>query len=556
MLKSLAAVFGGMVNPVVVADTKGQIIFLNPPAEVLYNRTLGAVSGQALTVLIPQSAWQGDYNDQTLPIGPQVVSVTRPDGTQLALTLSFWRTELQNERLMVVMTADDVNQNISPISMVEEGGARQNSPETYREGVVSCLNAAIAATRRDSKVLGVVVVNIDRFARVNTSFGDAFGDEALKVVRNRLVTAVGNPDWVLCRHSDQFVIMLPRLVDKTDVTTVLRKAVWVFDAPFKIHDSEVLITASFGISLCPEHGQDAEILLRHADMALRDAKKDAGNSFAFFQGALSSAFRHDEDEIGLEMRLREAINREEFVLHYQAKVDSESERIVGVEALTRWEPTDGTMVSPGAFIPVAEQSGLILDLGRWVLNSACRQAKQWQTEGLLPIPVAVNVSARQIKDPNFVSLVRWTLDETGLDPEWLNLELTETILMEDVEAIIVQMQALAECGVRFSIDDFGTGYSSLKYIKRFPIHYLKMDKFFVNDIASDRKASAMAQAITTIGHNLGLSVVAEGVETKEQLMILRAYRCDEIQGFLFSRPEPAAIIAGKFERQVDKNTDH
>jgi len=320
---------------------------------------------------------------------------------------------------------------------------------------------------------------------------------------------------------------------------VVKKIFSALDSSFTIDGREITMTASLGISIYPDDGEDVETLLKNADIAMYQAKAEGRNNYKFFTPAMNEkAFKRLE----LERRLRRAVEREEFLLYYQPEVDIKTGEVIGMEALLRWQNPELGIISPSEFIPVAEDTGLIIPIGEWVLHAACRQNKAWQSMGLKPLVIAVNISMRQFKQTNFLGNIMKVLDETGLSPEFLELELTESIIMEDAESVIGILNKLKAIGVRLAIDDFGTGYSSLEYLKRMPIDKIKIAQSFVRSITTDENDMALATTIIRIGHSMKMSVIAEGVETIEQFKLLRSLHCDMIQGYLIARPAPEAGI--------------
>jgi len=302
----------------------------------------------------------------------------------------------------------------------------------------------------------------------------------------------------------------------------------------------VFITASVGVALYPQDAKDPESLIKSAELAMYRAKESGRNTYQLYTAEMQSRVN---ERLALESKLRRALERGEFSLHYQPQVDLQSNRIFGCEALIRWNQADLGMIGPTKFIPMAEETGLIVPIGEWVLRTACRQCKAWVDAGLPAVTVAVNISARQFREKNLLQVVTTILADTGLDPRQLELEVTESVIMHDAQQIIADLQAFRDMGVRLSVDDFGTGYSSLSYLKRFPVDRLKIDQSFVRDITTDADDAAIAQAVITLGHTLNLRVIAEGVETPEQLAFLRGNQCDEMQGYLFGKPMPADEFA-------------
>jgi diguanylate cyclase (GGDEF)-like protein len=397
------------------------------------------------------------------------------------------------------------------------------------------LSQALAQAQRNRRVVGVVFLDLDHFKIINNTLGHATGDRLLKAVAERLAGCVCQGDTVARPGGDEFTLMLPEVEDTQAVAGVAQRVLDTLAAPFELDGREVFVAASLGIALSPFDGDDAETLLKNADTATYQAKKHGRNNYQFYSAEMNvKAF----ERLALETSLRRALEREELLVHYQPQVDLSTGRVVGTEVLVRWQHPHLGLVSPTRFIPLAEETGLIAPIGEWVLRTACAQNKSWQQAGYAPLCVAVNLSVRQFKQANLVQTVERVIRETGLDPRYLELELTESIFMQNAKATIQTLRELKEMGVKLSIDDFGTGYSSLSYLQRFPIDALKIDQSFVRDITTDPSDAAIGQAIISMAHSLRLKVVAEGVETEEQLAFLQRDRCDQMQGYYFSRPLP------------------
>lgn len=407
------------------------------------------------------------------------------------------------------------------------------------------VNQVLARGRWHGRIAAIVYLDLDRFKVINDTLGHQAGDTLLKAVADRLARCVRTGDTVVRQGGDEFIMLLQDIHRIDDITMVIKKVFSVFDSSFTVAGRELAVTASIGISVYPDDGEDAETLFKNADIAMYKAKEEGRNKYKFFTPAMNSLFLKRLD---IERRLLRAIEKEEFLLYYQPEVDISTGEVAGVEALLRWLDPELGLLPPGDFIPVAEDTGLIIQIGEWALRAACIQSKAWQDRGLKPVVVAVNLSMRQFKQNDFLgSLVR-ILEETGLDPAWLELELTESIIMDDPESVIGTLKNLKAMGVRLTIDDFGTGYSSLEYLKRMPINKLKIAQSFIKSITVDPDDVAIASTVISIGHSMKMEVIAEGVETVEQLLLLRTLRCDKVQGFLVSRPAPA----GEVERLLEK----
>ncbi|KEO84285.1 hypothetical protein EL26_05830 [Tumebacillus flagellatus] len=397
------------------------------------------------------------------------------------------------------------------------------------------LTAEIEKAQWNSQTLALLFLDLDRFKTINDTLGHTVGDQLLKAVAERLRFCVRPQDIVSRITGDGFTVILPDVSGAAEVETIAARVVEGIAEPYTVDGYDLFISTSVGVTIYPEHGGDAETLLRLADTAMDFAKESGRNNYRFYTESMST-----DSKLEMETALRRAVEREELSLHYQPKVDLETGEINGMEALLRWyNPTFG-FVPPDQFIPLAEEIGLIGKLGEWVMRTACAQNRSWQDLGLPPLRVAVNLSVGQFQYTNLVETVRSVLRETGLDGQWLELEVTESLIIQDTELIIDTLLSLKELGIEISIDDFGTGYSSLRYLQRLPVDSLKIDRSFIKDLGSPRKDdSAIPRAIILMAHSLGLKVIAEGVETEEQLRFLRHEKCDSMQGYLFSRPVPA-----------------
>ena len=402
------------------------------------------------------------------------------------------------------------------------------------------ITQAISLGRRRHRPVAVIFLDLDRFKDINDSLGHATGDKLLQSISKRLLVSVRGSDTVSRQGGDEFVILLSEITHPEDAATSARKILLSLEAPCSIEGNDLHITGSIGISVYPEDGNDAETLINNADTAMYHAKESGRNNFQFFKADMN---RRAIERQSLESSLHRALERKEFLLHYQPKVSLDTGEITGVEALVRWQPPDRGLVPPAQFVPIAEDCGLILHIGNWVLREACRQACAWQDAGLPPLPISVNVSALEFRDKGFVEGVRAVLAETGLEPRYLELELTEGVLMHDAESAALVLQELKSMGVHLAVDDFGTGYSSLSYLRQFPIDVLKIDRSFIEQITSNPEESAIVGAIINMGKSLKHVVVAEGIETQLQRAYLQAHRCAEGQGYLFSPPLVAAQFA-------------
>jgi diguanylate cyclase (GGDEF)-like protein/PAS domain S-box-containing protein len=406
------------------------------------------------------------------------------------------------------------------------------------------LTHAIASARRYRRKLALLFLDLDGFKHINDSLGHAIGDKLLKAMGQRLLAAVRDSDTVSRQGGDEFIVVLSSIVRSEDAGLSATKIIAAIISPYSIDPHDLHVSVSVGISIYPDDGADAETLIQNADNAMYHAKEHGSNNYCFFEEDMNiQAVRRQS----LEDSLCRALERHEFQLHYQPKINLKSGKITGVEALIRWRHPVQGLIPPAEFIPIAESCGLIVPIGRWVLREACMRAREWHGAALPQIRVAVNVSSVEFRDKNFLANLRATLNETGLEPRHLELELTERVLMQHVESTSFVLGELKAMGVHLAVDDFGTGYSSLSYLSQFPINSLKIDKSFVQGITSARDEAPIISAMINMGRGLTQRVIAEGVETREQLAFLQSRDCDEGQGYYFSRP----VVAKQFAKLLE-----
>ena len=469
---------------------------------------------------------------------------------------AFWRHDLAREKELLLQEIQTANDQLAQVNLELANAIEQKSDLIEhiahydaltelpnRLLFLDRLDQELARAQRDQCMVAVFSINLDRFKLINDSFGYPVGDQLLQIVARRLSGLVRASDTIARLAGDQFSLVLTGVKTAHAAGEVAQKILDAFASDsISIGDNEIFVTLSIGISIYPVDGVNTATLLKNADAALHQAKEEGRNNFQYYAEQMN-AFAWQR--LKLETELRHALVREQFLLYYQPKVNIESGKIVGMEALLRWQSPERGLVSPGEFIPLLEETGLILAVGEWVLRAACRQASMWKTSGLQNIHIAVNLSPMQFKQPDFAGIVLGILNESALDLSLgtIELELTESLLMNDALGAVDTLIRLHDAGIRFSIDDFGTGYSSLSYLKRFPISSLKIDQSFVRDLLPDNDDEAIVTAIIALGHSLGLKVIAEGVETVAQLAQLRKLGCNEIQGFLFSRPISATGMA-------------
>jgi diguanylate cyclase (GGDEF)-like protein len=406
-------------------------------------------------------------------------------------------------------------------------------------------NRVFGAAKRVGPGVALLFIDLDRFKNINDTLGHEAGDRLLQKVAGRLARCVRRSDTVARQGGDEFVVLIDAFQDPRDLAQVAEKILAEVAQPITVYGKEFQVTASIGISTCPIHGDDMRALLKNADIAMYRAKQQ-GNTYQFYAEQMNL---HSVERLELETALRHALQRNELRLHYQPKIEARTRRITGIECLLRWQhPTIG-LIPPDQLIPLAEETGLIVPIGKWALRAACLQAREWAGQGIPSPRIAVNLSARQFKSDTLLGDVTSTIVETGIDPRWVELEVTESVMMPEPERAVKLLRSLKAIGVRLTIDDFGTGYSSLAYLKRLPIDCVKIDASFVRGIPVDASDVAITETILAMAGSLGLNVVAEGVETRDQVLFLERRGCDEMQGYYFSKPLPAEELTAYLRKR-------
>ncbi len=411
------------------------------------------------------------------------------------------------------------------------------------------LKQALKHAERNNSILAVMFLDVDNFKRINDTFGHCVGDKLLKEIASRMGSVVRKSDSVARQHKnlfarlggDEFTVLLSEIKDAEYVSKVAQRINDSMSQPFILGAQELFVSVSTGIAIYPDDGKDSDSLLKNADSAMYYAKEHGKNNYQYYMQSMNDRAL---ENLTLENDLRKALEKDELLLYYQPQVDIVNGKVIGVEALIRWEHPEKGLVPPIDFIPIAEENGLINPIGEWVLKTACKQSRKWQEAGIPAMPVSVNLASQQFQQSNFIEIINDAINSSGISPQNLILEITESTLMQNTDAVSAKMHEVTSMGVRLAIDDFGTGYSSLSYLKRFPIHAIKIDRSFVMEINTNPDDAAIVEAIISMAHSLKLDVVAEGVETEDQLEFLREQGCEIVQGYLFSRPLPAEDIPG------------
>ncbi len=545
-LRLTAKIFESSHDAIIITDTDGNIISANPAFSEITGYSSEEVVGKNPRIL--NSGRQGrEFYEEMWRILRQFgywngdVWNRRKDGGIYAgrLSINVLRDDAGNVSHYIGVTSDITEYKAAQERIRNLAYFDQLTGLPNRSLLRDRVNQLIASAQRDKQEFAVLFIDLDNFKNVNDSLGHHAGDLLLQGVAERLSASVREMDTVSRLGGDEFVVILPG-VGIEGAQQVARKIIGQVASNYAIESHNLTVTTSLGISIYPGDATDMESLLKHADTALYRAKAKGKNDYALFTVEMKSAAY---ERMTLENDLRRAWLNKELLLHYQPQINLVTGRIIGMEALLRWPHWELGMIPPEQFIPIAEECGLIVELGAWVIHEACRQNRQWQLSGLPAIPVAVNVSAKQLKNADLLDTVNAVLRDTRLESRYLELELTEHAVMDDVETAITQMKMIGESGVKFVMDDFGTGYSSLAYLKQLPLDKVKIDRTFVRDLPAHSDDRVIANAITLLAHTLRLTVVAEGVESKSQMDILLGQGCDSVQGYYFSRPLPPQEFA-------------
>jgi len=537
---------------VICADPHHNIIYLNPSAECMTGwkkeEAVGRAMGEVFNIVDPamKEPFEMPCN---IPAGARNSLLVRRDGKELPIRDSMSPIhDSDGNTIGTVVVCHDMSEAHEMAARMAHLAQHDFLTDLPNRSLLNDrLNQAIQLAHRQGKQLAVLFLDLDHFKHVNDTLGHAVGDLLLKTVAHRLKSCVRGSDTLCRQGGDEFVVVLSEIDDGEDAAQVASKMLDVFSKPVVVDGHELDVGLSIGISIYPDDGVSADTIVRHADIAMYHAKENGRNNYQFFTSELNmrAVQRHT-----LKRNLRRAVDRKEFALQYQAKFDLITGRLTGAEALLRWHHPDQGFMSPMQFIPIAEESGMIGPIGQWVLREACTQVQAWHQSGLPLLPISVNISPVEFRNKDFIRGLSDILDETGLHPQYLELELTESVLLQNAESISSMLYSLKDMGVQLSIDDFGTGYSNLSYLKHFPIDTLKIDQSFVHDVNDDMDDATIVRAIVGMAESLKLRTVAEGVETTEHLAFLQALQCNEGQGYFFGRPVYARSFTTILERGV------
>ncbi len=521
-------------------DEQGLVESVNPAAQAIFGFPTAELLGGPVARLLPELSFDGPLPADLLGVVRETEGRHR-DGRSLPIDLTVNELKLADKKLYIAVAHDVTRRKEAEAHLRFLAGHDPLTGLPNRSLFQERLAEAIVHANYDGDQVAVLFVDMDGFKRVNDAMGHRVGDLVLQAVARRLEGCVRpQVDTVARLGGDEFTVIVPHVHDDKTVSALADQILAHLFQPFHVEGREIYLSGSLGVALYPSHGEDITNVLRNVDMAAHQAKKLGGNNFQFFSSDLGAKA---VERATLERGLRHALELGELHLAYQPKVHLSDRSLAGAEALLRWTSPELGCISPVTFIPVAEETGLIVPIGTWVLRTACFQVVAWQEQGLPPVPVSVNLSARQFRQPDLVECVREILAESAIDPRLLQLELTESMLVENAEAAIAVMNRLKDLGVTLSIDDFGTGYSSLAYLKRFPVDALKIDRSFVKDIPHDKDDMAIACAVINLARTLDLRIIAEGIEQDAQAEFLRDQHCDEGQGYLFSKPIPPEDFA-------------
>ncbi|MCP5381327.1 MAG: EAL domain-containing protein [Kordiimonadaceae bacterium] len=534
-------ILNAMEEGLVTLNSKGQIIAANKAMSIIFGYAPSEFIGMELKSLL-KSQCAKSSEDFTTFLNKKVDDLNvyksdekgnRKDGSSVPLRIDIREVFLEQEKHYTVLLRN-VSEQYEAEKIIRHMAWHDSLTGLANRNLLSArLEDALKIAKRLNKKVAVMILDLDKFKPVNDLYGHAIGDELLKVVAERLLYCAREVDTVARLGGDEFAIVLSNIENDKNIITIADRIIYSIQQPTEIDGNVIQIGTSIGVSFYPDDSDSPVELIRMADVALYQAKEDGRRLYRLYDRQMDAETKAQKQ---LEIDLNKALENNELLLQYQPQFDAKNNKLVGAEALIRWEHPEKGMIPPYSFIPVAELCGLMIPIGQWVLNTACKAAKTWQDQGLPKIRISVNISARQFHADNFVKTIEDAINYSGLKPCWLELEITEGMVIKNTDNVVMKLEQLKALGVNLSIDDFGTGYSSLAYLKRFPVDQLKIDQSFIRNIHEDPDDAAITDAVIRLGHSLGLNVVGEGVETEKHVEILKAKGCDILQGYYFCRP--------------------
>lgn len=541
------------IEGVITIDINGIIGFINPSAEKIFGYASNEVIGNNISMLIPELCYNDFSNFATNSKFPEKnleILGRQKSNSNLPIEVTISKFDVGDKFFFTIILRDITERKLYEETIKYQAFYDSLTGLPNRLLLKDRISLEISHSNHTKQSLAIMYLDLDRFKVINDTLGHDVGDKLLKEISMRLKSCVNETDTVARMGGDEFVILLPGITHEETIGNTASKILQTIREPMLINSHELFISVSIGVTIYPNDGKDVETLLTNADVAMYRAKEKGKNNFQLYTPALNEKAL---ERLAMENSLRRALDYNEFVVYYQPKVSTETEQIIGMEALVRWQHPSWGLVPPVKFIPLAEETGLIVPLGEWVLRTACAQNKAFQNAGLPPLTVAVNLSALQFQLQDLTKMVSTVLEETGLDPRYLELEITESIAMHNVEHTIKIINELKAMGIKFAIDDFGTGYSSLSQLNSFSVNKLKIDKSFVSKINGVKDNSIIASTVLALAKSLELGVVAEGVENQEQVNFCKLNKCDEMQGYFFGKPMASNDFEMFYQRKLSEN---
>ncbi|MBF8982830.1 EAL domain-containing protein [Lutibacter sp. B2] len=540
------------IEGIITMDINGIIGYINPAVEQIFGYMSSEIVGKNIDTIIPKLHYSDyanlDINDSLIDENKEIVG-QRKDHSTLPIDLTISKFYVAGKCFFTIILRDITERKRYEEMIRHQAFYDSLTGLPNRLLLKERITLEIAHAKNEHKELAIMYLDLDRFKLINDTLGHDIGDKLLKEMAQRLKNCVGTDDTVARLGGDEFVILLPEVTREENIAKIANNILAAIRDPILIDQHELYLTISIGVTIYPDDGTDDETLLTNADVAMYRAKEKGKNNFQLYTPSLNDKAL---ERLAMENSLHRALEYKEFVVYYQPKVNTKTEKVIGMEALIRWQHPKWGLVSPQEFIPLAEETGLIVPIGEWVLHTACAQTKALQNAGLPPLTVAVNLSARQFELQDLTKMVSKILAETGLEAQYLELEITESIAMQNIAHTLKMINELKAMGIKFAIDDFGTGYSSLSQLNSFAINTLKIDKSFVSEINGENGNSIIASTVLALGKSLNMGVVAEGVETKEQANFFKDSDCDEMQGYFFGKPMPSENFKDYYYKRLQE----